>query len=158
AAEALSEKLVELREVITGIYGAATASSIFPGPTPQDPVVLSRFAGDVAGALQRVKFPASRVKGAKIDDADTADDITDQRTKLDGHLKDVARELREAQATLDAKNQGIAAYDESFAGWATTLTGLLRAAGKAELAAKVRPSSRRPGQTASDAGEEPAAP
>jgi hypothetical protein len=45
-------------------------------------------------------------------------------------------------------------HDEAFSGGATTLMGLLRLAGKAELAAKVRPSSRRPGQTASEAGDE----
>src|SRR5262245_44243021 len=36
ATEALSDKLVELREMVTGVYGAATASAIFPGTTPQD--------------------------------------------------------------------------------------------------------------------------
>ncbi|MEO5731559.1 MAG: hypothetical protein ABI134_17965 [Byssovorax sp.] len=77
--------------------------------------------------------------------------MQERRATLDTQLKDVARELREAQATLDAKNQARAAYDELFGGAATTLTGLLRLAGKADLAAKVRPSARRPGQTAVDA-------
>ena len=68
-------------------------------------------------------------------------------------IKDVAKEVREAQATLDEKNQALAAYDELFGGGATAMTGLLRMAGKADLAAKVKPSTRRPGQTVSDAGD-----
>lgn len=153
AAGALSDKLVELREVITGVYGAAAATTVFPGPAPQDPVVLSRFAGEVVTELGRVKLPAPRIKGAKLDLHETAADLSERRAKLDAQIKDVAKEVREAQATLDEKNQGLAGYDELFGGGATTLTGLLRMAGKADLAAKVRPSSRRPGQTASDAGD-----
>ncbi|MEP7126662.1 MAG: hypothetical protein ABJE95_37365 [Byssovorax sp.] len=158
ATAALSDKLVELREVIVGMYGSATANAVFPGPAPQDPVVLSRFAGEVAAQIERVKLPASRIKGAKLDPAETASDLRDLRAALDGKIKDVAREVREAQATLDAKNRALGSYDELFGGGATALTGLLRMAGKADLAAKVKPSTRRPGQTASDAGDPAAAP
>lgn len=152
ATAALSDKLVELREVIVGIYGGAAASTVFPGPAPQDPVVLSRFAGEVATAVERVKLPAPRIK-AKLDSAETAAELRTLRATLDATIKDVAKEVREAQATLDEKNQALAAYDELFGGGATAMTGLLRMAGKADLAAKVKPSTRRPGQTASDAGD-----
>lgn len=151
AASNLSDKIVELREVITGVYGAATATTVFSGPTPEDPVVLSRFAGEVATQLGKIKLPAPRIKGATLDIADTVSALRAHRVTLDTQLKGVAREVREAQATLDAKTQAMAAYDEVFAGAATALTGLLRLAGKTELAAKVRPSLRRPGQTATDA-------
>jgi hypothetical protein len=124
---------------------------VFTGPTPEDPVVLSRFAGEVATQLVRIKLPAPRIKGAKLDTAEIASALQELRATLDAQVKDVAREVREAQATLDAKNQARAAYDELFGGAATTLTGLLRLAGKPDLAAKVKPSSRKPGQTASDA-------
>lgn len=152
AASALSDKLVELREVIVGIYGSATANAVFPGPAPQDPVVLSRFAGEVATEVERVKLPAPRIK-AKLDPAETAAELRALRAALDAAIKNVAREVNEAQATLDEKNRAMASYDELFASGATTMTGLLRMSGKADLAAKVKPSTRRPGQTASDAGD-----
>jgi hypothetical protein len=158
AATALSDKLVELREVMVGVYGNATANAVFPGPAPQDPVVLSRFAGEVATEIERVKLPAPRIKGAKLDPEETAADLRERRAKLDAQIKDVAKEVREAQATLDEKNRAMAGYDELFGGGATMMTGLLRLAGKTELAAKVKPSTRRPGQTASDAGDPAAAP
>lgn len=153
AAAELSDKLVELREILTGVYGVETARAVFPGPTPQDPVVLSRFAGEVVTAIERVKLPASRLKGAKVNAAEAAADLKERRAGLDAQLKSVAREVREAQTTLDEKTRAITGYDEVFGGGATMLTGLLRLAGKPELAAKVRPSSRRPGQTAIDAGD-----
>jgi hypothetical protein len=83
---------------------------------------------------------------------------TEGRATLDAAIKDVAREVNEAQATLDEKNRAMASYDELFGSGATTVTGLLRMAGKADLAAKVKPSTRRSGQTASDAGDPAAAP
>ena len=152
----LADRLIELRQALAGMYGATTAGDVFPGPTPEDPVVLSRFAGDVVGALGRITLPKPRIKGAKLDIAEAAADIEQRRATLDASLADVAREQREAQVTLDAKSRAIAAYDEVFAGVANVLTGALRLSGKPELAAKLRPSSRRPGQTASDAGDEPA--
>jgi len=87
--------------------------------------------------------------------AGAAAEIKALRKKLEGAIKDVAREVREAQATLDAKSTAMAAYDEAFGGVAAVLMGLLRLSGKPDLAAKVRPSPRRPGQTAADAGDDP---
>ena len=65
SARAVYASLTELREVITGVYGGATTAKVFSGPTPEDPVVLSRFAGEVGSALGRVTFPAPRVPGGE---------------------------------------------------------------------------------------------
>lgn len=160
ALAALKDELVGLREIVVGVYGPAAASHVFPGATPEDAVVLTRFAEHVADNLKKAKLPAPRIKGAKLDVEETIASLAKKREKLDGHLKDVQREIREAQATLEAKNGAVAAYDQVFGGVATVISGLLRLAGKPELAAKVRPSSRRPGQTAAEADDapEPAAP
>lgn len=151
---ALYSQLVELRETLTGMFGGATASSILPGSTPgDDSLVLARFAGEVAANLTRTPLPTSRIKGAKLDAAEVAASLREQRAALEQTYKDLQREVREAQATLSAKTAAIAAYDEAFAGTATMLTGMLRLAGMPDLAAKVRPSVRRAGQTAEEAGD-----
>ncbi len=157
AATHLYDHLVSLREMITGAYGGAVTAKLFSGATPEDPVTLSRYAGDLEEKLGAVKFPASRIKGAKLDPGELASGLRDKRAALDGALKAVQREVREAQATLHTKTDAITAYDGTFSGVATTLSGLLTLAGKPELADKVRPSLRRAGVVA-ETGEEPAAP
>lgn len=153
AAELYSE-LVQLREVIVGAFGSATASRLFTGSTPQDPVVLGRFAGEVADRLDRITFPAPRIDGAKLSPAALASKLRTRRAALDKTFKAVQREVREAQATLMTRDRAVDAYDTCFSSVATTLTGLLRQSGHSELAAKVRPSTRRPGQTAADAQDD----
>jgi len=160
AQAALRLDLVNLREMIIGVYGQPTAAKLFVGSTPEDPVVLSRFAGEVADNFKKIKLPAPRVKGAKLDADDAIASLTDKRAQLDATLEGVQREVREAQKTLGAKNAAIAAYDRTFTGVATTISGLLLLVGETELAAKLRPSTRRAGQTAEEAGDdaEPEAP
>lgn len=154
----LYAQLVEVREILGGAYGSGTVNKVLAGATPQDPVMLSRYAGEVASKLDDVKLPAPRVKGAKLDTAELAGSIRANRAELDKHLEAVQREFREAQVTLDAKNQASTAYDNMFTAVANGLTGTLRLAGKTELAAKIRPSTRRPGQTAEEAGDPSSSP
>jgi hypothetical protein len=157
AHSALRDELVELREIVIGTYGPQAAAGIFKGATPDDPVVLSRFAGEVVDNFQKNKLPPPRVKGAKLDIAEVAVSLLEKRDVLDQHLKSVQREVREAQKTLADRNNAIAGYDAVFGGIATALSGLLLIAGKPELAARVKPSTRRPGETAEEAGDNPEA-
>ncbi len=160
AATHLYDHVVSLREMITGVYGGDTTAKLFAGATPDDPVTLSRYAGDLEKKLGATKFPPSRIKGTKLDSAELAQDLQVKRAALDVALKSVQREVREAQVTLQAKTDAIAAHDVAFSGVATTLSGLLTLAGKPELADKVWPSVRRNGSVVEE-GEtstEPAAP
>lgn len=80
AAVALTTKLVELREVVTGLYGGAVARQLMPSATPEDPVVLTRFAGEVAEQLVTASLPAPRVAGAALDLQQLAGDLAANRT------------------------------------------------------------------------------
>jgi hypothetical protein len=149
----LYDDLVQVREMLVGAHGGAAAGNVFAGSTPDEPIALARYAGEVASRLQKAKLPPPRIKGAKLDVAEIAGSLQEKRAELEQQVKAVQREVREAQQTLDAKTAAVADYDETFAAVASALSGLLRLAGKPDLAAKVRPSTRRPGQTAQDAGD-----
>lgn len=151
AAAQLNEKVVELRSVLTGMYSAATARAVIIGATPRDPVALERFAGEVVQNLGTVTWPKPRFAGAGLDAAAVQQDLSGAREALQGALTQVASEEREAQGTLAKKNQAIEEYDRLFTGVATSLAGLFTLAGEQELAEKVRPSARRPGQTVDQA-------
>lgn len=159
AAADLYAKLVELREIVTGLYGADAVKAFgLSGATPQDPVALSGFAGDVVKALGAKPLPASRVKGAQVDAKATAQALVKERATLETSLADVARETREAQQTLSVKNTALAGYDDAFGRAASALVGLLRLSGDAELAERLRPSARHPGQVEQPPADPPALP
>jgi hypothetical protein len=148
AAAKLGARMVELREIITGVYGQATATALgFVERTPQDPVVLVRFAGNVVLAIEDKGFGRARVRGASLDAREIATELKALIAALNGHLADVAREQREAQATLGRRNAAMDSSDASFSDVASVQSVMLRVAGRADLAARVRPSTRNPGRT-----------
>ncbi|WP_437928234.1 hypothetical protein WMF37_03010 [Sorangium sp. So ce291] len=150
-AHELHDELNDLRDWLTGLYGHAALKHLgFTEATPRDPVQLERFAGEVTRALSK-ELPRPRRKGVRWDADDAVLRIERLRDALLSHLKDVAREAREAKATRMAKSTAIALYDERFGRVATFLGGVFRLAGHTDLANQVRPSSRRSGQTEVDA-------
>ncbi|WP_437734714.1 hypothetical protein [Sorangium sp. So ce1335] len=161
AAHELYDELTDLRDWLTSLHDAAALEDLgFTEATPRDPVQLERFAGEVTRALSRKELPKPRREGVRWDADDAVLRIERLRDALLSHLKDVAREAREAAATRMAKSTAIALYDERFGRIATFLGGLFRLAGHADLANHVRPSSRRSGRTDVDAppADAPSAP
>lgn len=144
AATALYGRLVELRELLTGVYGLAAAREAgLSGTTPQDPVQLSRFASQVSKAIGAAKLPKPRMRGASLHVGEVAAELDQLRKTLDQHLADVLRETREAQAALSERKTAQATFDETYDGVSSLIAGLLRLAGKPDLAERVRPTSRR---------------
>jgi hypothetical protein len=145
---ALSDELVELREWMTGLFGAKAVRSLgFAAETPRDPAALSQFAGEVCKALKEKKFPAPKRAEVKWSPTKEAARIEKLRGTLDKAIADVAREAKEAQGTLANKNAAIAEYDGAFRRASPFLEGLFMLAGETDLANRVKPSTRRPGQT-----------
>lgn len=147
-ATTLYDELIELKEIATGLLGSpALALLRLEGTTPRDPVVLVRHAKGVVSALETAKLPKSRVRGAAFHAKEWVERLTEHNDALSSALGDVAREAREAEGTLVAKNRALAEHDRTFGDVATLVSAVLRIGGDAELAARVRPSPRRPGQT-----------
>jgi hypothetical protein len=144
----LHAELVELREWMTGLFGGRAVRSLgFAADTPRDPAALAQFAGEVSKSLREKDFPAPKRAGVTWSPAKEASKIDKLRAKLDEAIAAVGREAREAQGTLATKNAALGAYDDAFARSSEYLEGLFTLAGETELAARVRPSTRRPGQT-----------
>ena len=61
---------------------------------------------------------------------------------------------RDADQTLVDKREAMGRYDRTFSTTANLISHMLRAAGEVELATRVRPSTRKPGQTVEDSKEE----
>lgn len=149
AFQALYELLVEMRESCQGAFGAKELTGFgFSSATPRDPAQLTRFAGEILAAFQKRKaqMPPTR-KGISFDPGALLEALSTHREALTSALKEIATEERELQTALAEKNRTISEYDEAFLQVANFLEGLFLLAGMSELADKVRPSLRRPGQT-----------
>lgn len=154
ATERLYTVLVEIRTLVTALLGTKAAEQAgFSGATPQDPRAMSTLAAAVDARLADVvaRFPGRR--GLTLDAAELRADLAEPRATLDAALADVAREAREADATQASKTAALAAHDERFGTVAGLVAGLLALAGRPELAARVRPSSRKAGRTEAEADE-----
>ncbi|MBI3072000.1 MAG: hypothetical protein HYY84_07730 [Deltaproteobacteria bacterium] len=147
-AEEVRSTLVEVREVVTAMFGADFAAALgFVGNTPRDPDQLVGLGGRVLDNMRQKGTPAPRFPGMCFDATYWAGRLTAAVGPLKAALGDVAREERENEATYVAKTKAIEAYDQTFSQVATYVSAMLAIAGEKELSRRVRPSSRRPGQT-----------
>ena len=153
-AEEIRAYLLKLRDSLSGIFGSQHLPKFgLAGETPRDPVLLERLAGEVVQALNG-KLPPAEDEDIIFNPVPKIAKLTTLRTNLQSFLKDVDREARELEQTQINKDKATELNDETFSSIALILVGLLRLAGHKELAKKLRPSRRRPGQTAEDANEE----
>jgi hypothetical protein len=155
ARDALRDELTDLRDLLRGLFGVEALRGLgFSGETPEDPVVLERFAGEVLDALEKKPRPLPKRKGLKWDADDAVQTLKQLRGELHKHLADVAREAREAQATLTARNAAMDAFDDRYRRVVGFLDGLFRLGGQEALADRLRPAARK----AALSNEETAAP
>jgi len=156
AASALRTECVDLREILTGMFGNTIATQVLPEAVPRDPVMLARHGQTIEENLTRITLPTSRIPGATLDKPALIARFGLLRQTLEKTIQVVAREVREAQATQSAKDTAIDSFDNYFSMGADVTSSLLRLGGMPDQAAQLRPSARRPGHTVAD--EEPADP
>jgi hypothetical protein len=151
SAAALYQTSYETRDLVASHYGdEGLAALSMSAPAPADPTALVHWVTAAVARLHdaKAKLPAPRRKAVRVDRNALGDELAAALPALTAALKDVDRERREADATLAAKGQAMEGYDGAFRRGAGALTAMFRAAGMDDLAGKVRPSGRRPGQTA----------
>lgn len=156
AAAALYEEVTQTRDWLRGYLGARALRGLgFSGDTPQDPVVLSRFAGQIIDALGKPLPPALQA-GATWDPTATVKALITKRDALDTHLADVTREQREAQVTWAARSEAMDGFDRDYQRALDLLEGILRFGGQGALADRLRPVTRK--AKAPDPAAAPASP
>lgn len=155
AHEQTNAAVVEIKEAVSALFGDSWFGKLqLPNPIPQDPAALARAAGEFLGALDRVKLPAPRLKGiGKFDSSSWREMLESPAARLSAALQEVTRETREAEVTYKEKSRAVAAHDAFFGLAAGLSVSLLRLAGEDELAARLRPSGRRPGTVVAEEDE-----
>lgn len=149
AAVLVRQVLVDLRATVAAVHGSAGLKQLgLTGATPVDPSVLAVEGAAALKSLEdaTISLPAPR-RGTSLDRQAFADDLREHLAPLQSALASVAREAREAETTGAAKQAAMAANDQAFSLGAAWLTATFSLAGKEDLAARVRPSVRHPGQT-----------
>ena len=155
-AAAMRSVLVELREGAQAVYGSEFVRKLgFDGDTPSDPTAVQLLGSTVLKNIEGATGapPAPVRTGMSMDLGAFKAPATDALSALDQALEAATADKRKSDQTLVEKQRSMAQYDLTFSTTANLLSHMLRAAGEKELAAKVRPSTRRPGQTIEDARE-----
>lgn len=154
--ESLFKRLSMLRNVLQAIYGDAAVQKLgFAGSTPVEPIALCRLGRVVHGNLPGLAELAPLSPGLSFDASLHATELAAEVAGLETALQDLVREAKELDATQIRKDQILAAYDSHFLHGARALESLFNLAGEHALAARVRPSVRRPGRTHEDDNGEP---
>jgi len=149
-AEKVRRNLNDLRTAIETTYGGVGLPRLQLNENiPQDSSALAILARSVLVNLrdESIKLPAARRRGLSLDREAFAEELAADLPLLDKALAAVAREAREAEATLRARRLAMDANDRAFTRGATFLSATFTLAGLDELADKVKPSLSQPGQT-----------
>ena len=155
---------MELREIATPVYGLDYVKKLgFDGPTPTDPLAVCRLGAQVLENLKTVEAPEPKRRGITLDLSQFTSPLADEVAGLDAALSKMAGEKTKAVTTMVNKHESMEQFDRTFSAAANLISTLLKVAGETELARRVRPSTRKPGQTVEVAkdelapGDEPAA-
>ncbi len=150
AASKVRSALVDLRGAVESTYGAPGLTLLgLSDAIPVDPTVIAATASSVVKALKDadIKLPKPKRAAMKLDRAAFAVDVAEDLPALQKALARVAKEDREKEITQRAKNEAMARNDSTFTSGASFVAASCLVAGLVDIAAKVRPSGRRPGQT-----------
>lgn len=144
AAAAVSGDLVDLRAAVETVYGTVGLKGLgVDAPVPEDPTTLAKMAEHASAALKdkNVVLPPPRRASLKLDRLQFARELDAELPKLAQALEDVAREEREAEATLAAKWTALDRVDRARVRAGGLMAALCALGGLDELATRVRPGA-----------------
>ncbi len=141
----LRAAIVTLRTNLTHLYGSEILSAFaIPNELPSEPARLLQSARNIESQLrERPITETPKLQGFALDPMAIADGLAAMRKALEASLADVTREAREAQLTLQCKNEAMRRWSSLYQGVANVATGLFLMANQRPLAERVRPTARR---------------
>ncbi len=152
-AQSVRRTLVSLRQVAEATLGPDYVRQLgFSGNTPVVPIELERLGKRVLEKLADTP-PDARALGVTFDAEPWRVQLAGPVAALADARSAYTREERAAEACVVTRQRSLQTFDEAFSRTATLFSTLLELAGETELAGRVRPASRRRGQTAEHAGE-----
>lgn len=166
ATSALYGKVVEVRELLRGVYGVERANALvgIDGPTSLDPLTLYDQA---AGAVERLRepdpaLPPQRLESLNLDRTGLAGELEPLVAELGAILEDIQREKRLREATKERRDRALSAFDTAAGAVARIVIGCDLLAGFPSFAEKVRltlpPRGGRNGGTGEEDEELPQGP
>jgi hypothetical protein len=139
------DKLLSLRELLSGAYGAAVAASYHLSEAlPENSQGLLVRGRSVAERLATVPFTAApRHASLKLRAADLAGELGELVDDLEAALASVRKEEREAQLTLERRNRASETWQEIYLSVTHMAYGTYILAGRRDLAERIEPTQRR---------------
>ena len=139
------DKLLALRDLLTGAYGEAAARAYHVVESlPEQPQQLLQRGRSVEELLRKkpLKTP-SRHASLKVRLPELADELSALLDPLEAALSAVRREEREAQATQERKNRASEDWQRAYLGVTHLAYGAYILADRRELADRIEPTSRK---------------
>ncbi len=160
----VNAKVGRARRVLTGVYEVDQAAKAgLARRNARDSEVLLEQATTLIAHLERSDFAliGSQLGQFEVDAPVLAQGLKPSADRLRQSIDDLVQEVRQSEVTLLAKDESMAEFNHGFLWIARSIESLLQLAGLEEQAARVRPSSRRPGvterlETSEDDGDLPA--
>lgn len=134
----LSTTLNDTRLLFEAAYSKELAAEYgFTEDLPRSPASLKKSAEASVSALRTRALEETSPYGFDLDLAPLADRIETEIIPLITALEDVAREAREIREAIDARNEAMANFDETFRAVAAILHSYFVLVGRPDLAAMI---------------------
>ena len=161
----VNAKVVRVRRILSGAYddGQAAETGLARRNARASEVLLEQATTLVTKLEQPdLAFGESQLGQFEVDAPMLAQGLKPSTDSLRQSIDELVNEVRQSEVTLIAKDRAMAEFNHGFLWIARSVESLLQLAGLEEEAARVRPSSRRPGvterlETSGAEGDEPAA-
>lgn len=134
-----------VKKSISGAYGDAILSEYgFAGELPLNPDQMVTYGKNVVELLRAKPFTRALKPGlAALDPQSIAAVIESSVLKLENALGNIKTEEKELEFAVRERTRAIAEWQETYIFVATIVSAVFRFAGRADLADRVRPSSKR---------------